>query len=116
LAMVLVGVGVAWAMYGRQEVPQTQPAGGPLTVAARQELYGNAVNESLLMRPGQWSTRFLVFFDNRVVDGIVNGFAAMVGGSSARVRKTQTGFARSYALSMFIGAAVVTLGVVLVRL
>ncbi len=54
----------------------TAPAGGPLTVAARESLYGDAVNESLLMRPGQYLTRFLVFFDNRIIDGFVNGFAA----------------------------------------
>ena len=116
LAMVFVGAGVAWWMYGRQPVPVTAPAGGPLTVAARESLYGDAVNESLFMRPGQYLTRFLVFFDNRVIDGFVNGFAAMVGGVSSRGRRTQTGFARSYALSMFVGAAVVTLAVVLVRI
>jgi NADH-quinone oxidoreductase subunit L len=116
LAMVVAGAGVAWAMYGRQPVPLTAPAGGPLTVAARESLYGDAVNESLTMRPGQYLTRFLVFFDNRVIDGFVNGFAAVVGGVSSRGRRTQTGFARSYALSMFVGAAVVTLAVVLVRI
>ena len=116
LAMVFAGAGVAWAMYGRQPVPVTAPAGGPLTVAARESFYGDAVNESLFMRPGQYLTRFLVFFDNRVIDGFVNGFAAVVGGVSSRGRRTQTGFARSYALSMFVGAAVVTLAVVLVRI
>ena len=116
LAMVLAGAGVAWWMYGRQPVPETAPAGGPLTVAARESLYGDAVNESLFMRPGQYLTRFLVFFDNRIIDGFVNGFAAVVGGISSRGRRTQTGFARSYAMSMFVGAAVVTLAVVLVRI
>ena len=116
LAMVFVGAGIAWWMYGRQPVPLTAPAGGPLTVAARESLYGDAVNESLTMRPGQYLTRFLVFFDNRIIDGFVNGFAAMVGGVSSRGRRTQTGFARSYAMSMFVGAAVVTLAVVLVRI
>ncbi len=116
LAMVFVGIGVAWWMYGRQEVPVTAPVGGPLTVAARKSLYGDAVNESVFMRPGQYLTRFLVFFDNRVIDGFVNGFAAVVGGVSSRGRRTQTGFVRSYALSMFVGAVVVMLGVVLVRI
>ena len=30
----------------------TAPAGSPVTVAARKDLYGDAVNEGLLMRPG----------------------------------------------------------------
>jgi len=68
------------------------------------------------MRPGQYLTRFLVFFDNRVVDGFVNGSAAFVGGLSGRARRLQTGFARSYAMFMFVGAAVVVAAVVLVRI
>src|SRR3712207_7854680 len=59
------------------------------------------------MRPGQWLTRALVFFDNRGVDGAVNGLAATLGGSSSRLGRTQTGFVRSYALSMLGGAVVV---------
>ncbi len=56
------------------------------------------------MRPGQWLTRLSVYFDNRGVDGLVNSLAAGVGGTSGRLRRTQTGFVRSYALSMFVGA------------
>jgi NADH-quinone oxidoreductase subunit L len=68
------------------------------------------------MRPGQWLTRALVFFDNRGVDGAVNGVAAAFGGGSGRLRRLQTGFVRSYALSMFAGAAVVVGAMLLVRL
>ena len=37
------------------------------------------------MRPGQYLTRSLVFFDNRGVDGAVNGLAALIGGTSGRL-------------------------------
>ena len=47
------------------------------------DLYGDAFNEAVFMRPGQYLTRFLVCFDNRVIDGAVNGLAALVGGLSA---------------------------------
>src|SRR6185437_15832648 len=104
LALVVAGFGVAWAIYGRREIPVTAPAGSPVTVAARKDLYGDAINESLLMRPGQWLTRLSVFFDNRGVDGLVNTVAATFGGGSGRLRKLQSGFVRSYALSMFVGA------------
>jgi NADH-quinone oxidoreductase subunit L len=73
----------------------------------RRALYADAVNESVFMRPGQWLTRALVFVDNRGVDGAVNGLAATLGGSSSRLGRTQTGFVRSYALSMLGGAVVV---------
>jgi NADH-quinone oxidoreductase subunit L len=116
LVFALAGVGLAWAMYGRVPVPSVASRGRPLTVAARKDLYGDAFNESVLMRPGQWLTRLSVFFDNRGVDGLVNTLAAAVGGTSGRVRKLQTGFVRSYALSMFFGAAVLVALLLAVRL
>ena len=116
LALVVVGAAIAYALYGRREVPVTAPAGSPVTVAARKDLYGDAVNESLLMRPGQWLTRLSVYFDNRGVDGLVNTVAATFGGSSGRLRRVQTGFVRSYALSMFLGAVLLVGALLLVRL
>ncbi len=68
------------------------------------------------MRPGQWLTRLSVFFDNRGVDGLVNTVAATFGGTSGRMRKVQTGLVRSYALSMFVGAALLVGALLLVRL
>jgi NADH-quinone oxidoreductase subunit L len=115
LVFALVGVGLAWAIYGRVPVPAVAPRGRPLTVAARKDLYGDAFNESVLMRPGSWLTRLSVYFDNRGVDGLVNTLAAAVGGSSGRLRKLQTGFVRSYALSMFLGAAVLVALLLVVR-
>jgi NADH-quinone oxidoreductase subunit L len=116
LVLALAGVGLGWVMYGRVPVAETAPAGGPLVVAARKDLYGDAFNESVLMRPGQWLTRLSVYFDNRGVDGLVNTLAAAVGGSSGRLRRLQTGFVRSYALSMLFGAAVLVALLLVVRL
>jgi NADH-quinone oxidoreductase subunit L len=117
LAVVALGVGLAYQQYATRPVPEVAPVDvSPLTVAARRDLYGDVVNETLVMHPGQYLTRFLVFFDNRVVDGAVNGLAALIGGISARSRRIQTGFVRSYALSMFAGAAIVVVAVVLVRI
>ncbi|MGP3963370.1 NADH-quinone oxidoreductase subunit L [Nonomuraea sp. 3N208] len=114
LALVAVGVVFAWMRYGQAEVPAVQPRGSFLTAFARRDLYGDALNESLFMRPGQWLTRIAVFFDNRGIDGLVNGLAAGIGGSSGRLRRIQTGFARTYALSIFIGAALLTGALLLV--
>ena len=116
LVVALAGVGLGWMIYGRVPVPATAPAGRFLTIAARKDLYGDAFNESILMRPGQWLTRLSVYFDNRGVDGLVNSLAALVGGTSGRWRKIQTGFVRSYALSMFFGAAVLVALLLAVRL
>jgi len=113
--VVLLGVAGAWFMYARRPVPAIAPVGSPLTVAARRDLLGDAFNESVFMRPGQYLTRLLVFFDNRGVDGFVNGFAAFVGGTSSRFRRFQSGFVRSYALSMFGGVVVILAALLLVK-
>jgi len=116
LALVVVGAAIAWAMYGRREVPAVAPAGRFATVAARKDLYGDAINESVLMRPGQWLTRLSVYFDNRGVDGLVNTLAATMGGTSGRMRRLQTGFVRSYALLMLVGAVLLVGALLLVRI
>jgi NADH-quinone oxidoreductase subunit L len=113
VAMSALGVVVAWLTVGRHRVPVTMPAHVSLPVrAARRDLYANAINEALIARPGTWLTRALVFFDNRGVDGLVNGMAAGLGGSSGRLRRLQTGFVRSYALSM-LGGSVLVIGALL---
>jgi NADH-quinone oxidoreductase subunit L len=117
LATVLVGVGIAWMFFGREPVPATAPVlVSPFTKAARADLYGDAFNEAAFMRPGQYLTRSLVYVDNRGVDGAVNGVAALVGGTSGRVRRWQTGFVRSYALSMLAGSALVVAALLAVKL
>ncbi|WP_460606941.1 NADH-quinone oxidoreductase subunit L [Jatrophihabitans fulvus] len=105
VVVVLFGVAGAYVAFGRKtvDIPIEQPPGSPVTLVARNSLYADKFNETFLMRPGQWLTRALVFFDNRGVDGAVNGLAAGFGGGSARARRVQTGFVRSYALSMLAG-------------
>lgn len=115
-AMVALGVLVAYVQYARREVPAVAPHGSLVTVAARKDLYQDSINEGLVMRPGQYLTRLLVWVDGKGIDGFVGGLAAFIGGTSARVRKVQTGFARSYALSMFGGAAVVVAATLMARM
>jgi len=62
--------------------------GSLLTRAARRDLYQDDVNEGLLMRPGLYLTRFLVFFDTKGVDGAVGGWPR----SSAVPRRGCAGF------------------------
>jgi NADH-quinone oxidoreductase subunit L len=116
LILVVLAAFGAWTVYGRVPVPEIAPRGTFVTIAARKDLYGDAFNESVLMRPGQWLTRLSVYFDSRGVDGLVNTLAATVGGSSGRLRRVQTGFVRSYALSMLIGAVLLVAGLLVVRL
>jgi NADH-quinone oxidoreductase subunit L len=106
LLLVLLGVALGVALFRRGTALQEQPA-GPVVTAARANLYGDALNETVFEKPGIYLTRALVFFDNKILDGAVNGLAAGVGGSSGRMRRAQTGFVRTYALSILGGAVLV---------
>jgi NADH-quinone oxidoreductase subunit L len=116
LVVVAAGIAIAYRMYGMRAVPEEIPAGSALTVAARQDLYGDAFNEGAFMRPGQLLTEGLVEIDDDAVDGAANGLAALVGRVSDGFRQLQTGFARSYALSMLGGAALVVAAILAVNL
>jgi NADH-quinone oxidoreductase subunit L len=116
LAVVAVGVFIAYWIIGRRPVPVTAPMPvSPVVALARADVGGNAINEALFARPGIWLTRMSVFADAKGVDGAVNGLAAGLGGLSGRWRHWQNGFVRSYALSMFAGTLVVVLMLLLVR-
>ncbi|TCN49512.1 NADH-quinone oxidoreductase subunit L [Rhodococcus sp. SMB37] len=117
LAVVLVGVGFAYREYATREIPGTAPDDvSALTVAARNDLYGDAFDEAVFMRPGQGMVRTLVAVENTGVNGVVSGVSGVVGALSSSLRRLQTGFVRSYALYMFAGAAVVVAALMLVRL
>ena len=117
LLVVVAGASYGWLKYAKTPVPRVAPQNvSILTRAARADAYGDAVNETVFMRPGQYLTRALVWFDSRAVDGVVGGVGAVVGGLSARLRRTQTGYARSYALTMLGGAVLVAFVLLLVRL
>jgi NADH-quinone oxidoreductase subunit L len=116
IALAVLGVAIAWLAVGRKPVPVVKPEPVSAVVrAARNDLYGNALNETLVAKPGTWLTRALVFVDNKGVDGLVNGIAATLGGSSGRLRRLQTGFVRSYALTMLGGSILMVAALLAVR-
>ncbi|MDF3281210.1 NADH-quinone oxidoreductase subunit L [Gordonia sp. N1V] len=116
LVVVAAGIGVAWARYARAPIPLTAPREvTALTVAARRDLYGDAFNERVLMRPGQALARGLDVLESEGVDGAGVGVGTLVTASSNRIRLWQSGFVRSYALSMLAGATVVVAALMLVR-
>ncbi|MDP9820706.1 NADH-quinone oxidoreductase subunit L [Nocardioides massiliensis] len=107
-AVVAVGVAAAWFLVGKKPVEREAPANvSVFTKAGRADLYGDAINEALLMRPGQQLTQGLVTFDHTVVDGAVRGTGGLFAGLSNLLRKTQNGYVRSYAASLLAGAFLV---------
>jgi NADH-quinone oxidoreductase subunit L len=117
LLVVAAGIAVAWLTVGRREVPRTAPSQvSVMTRAARADLYGDAINEGLLMRPGDQLVTGLTTFDDKVVDGFATGTGGAFGGMSTVFRRVQTGFVRSYALSVLGGAVLVVLALLAVNL
>ncbi|MCL3820215.1 NADH-quinone oxidoreductase subunit L [Aeromicrobium wangtongii] len=118
-AVVALGVLGAVFFYSREPIAAETPADSSVSVfarAGRHELYGNEINEALVVRPTRYLTRLLVWFDGKGVDGFVTGIADRLGDTSQFLRKPQTGHVRSYALTMFGGAAIVVLCLLAVNL
>nr|WP_223207889.1 NADH-quinone oxidoreductase subunit L [Actinopolyspora erythraea] len=104
LGLSAVGVLVAWLVVGRRRVPDTAPERvSPVVRAARADLYGNALNRAVAVRPTVELADGLARFDRAGVDGTVNGVASTLGALSRVLRRWQTGFVRSYAMSMLVG-------------
>ena len=105
LAMVAIGVAVAFMKYSRNEVEAVAPTDVSIfTTIARQDLLQDRFNEAVFMRPGQVLTDVLVKTDEAVIDGAVRGVGRAALGSGASLRGLQNGFVRSYAALIFIGA------------
>jgi NADH-quinone oxidoreductase subunit L len=118
LGVVATGVMIAVRIFGpRHKVTTEQPPSRSLLVhAGRNDLYGDVINETIFMRPGQRLTTGLLRLEDDGIDGTVNGTAAAIGGISAWLRRAQNGFVRSYALTMVVGAALVGTVLILGRL
>jgi len=112
LTIVLIGILIAVMMYVRRPVEDVAPENvSALTKIVRQDLLQDVANEAIFMRPGQVLTKALVAVDEKVIDGAVRGVGAMAIGSGSELRKTQTGYVRSYSALILVGAAAIVLGI-----
>ena len=105
LVAVAIGVGYALIKYHLSDIDSVAPEKVSIfTRIARKDLMQDSFNEAVFMRPGQKLTSFLVKTDEKVVDRTVVGIAQMTLGAGSVLRKTHTGFARTYAALILIGA------------
>lgn len=105
ILMVAIGVSIAVIKYQLSDVANEAPSNVSIfTRFARRDLLQDDANEALFMRPGQALTSLLVKTDDVVIDGSVRGVAKMALSSGAVLRKTQTGYVRSYAALILLGA------------
>jgi NADH-quinone oxidoreductase subunit L len=95
----LVGIGIAYLIYLARKLPRVEPT------VLRRAWYVDDLYDEAVARPGRrlagWSADV---FDRLVIDGAVNGVAALVRAGGGRLRVVQSGFVRNYALAVAIGA------------
>ncbi len=117
LLLVIAGVAIAWMIFGRQPIPAVAPASNsPFTVMGRNVLFGDQVNDALVVQPTYALGRTAVATDDTALDGGINGLAVGFGGLSTQVRKLQNGYARSYALMMMTGVVLAAVVLILSHL
>ena len=116
VVVVAIGVAIAWVLVGRRPVPETAPTDVRWPVAAaREDLYGDAINDTFVILPGRKLTSALLDVDRYGVDGLLTGGPVAVGAFAGIFRQLQNGYVRSYALSVLGGGVVVVLALMVVN-
>jgi NADH-quinone oxidoreductase subunit L len=113
VGLALVGIALAWLMYGLEVVPAKAFTGNPVGKA----IYTLLLNKYYLDELYGWLIKVVILglsngaalFDKYVVDGIVNGSAATVKRIGDATRRTETGFLQSYGAAIFGGALIIVL-------
>jgi NADH-quinone oxidoreductase subunit L len=109
LAVSLIGIGVAWVRYGSHPRLRFVPARG-LAAAALHGYYLDAAFGALLVTPVlALGTSLRRVGEDAAFDGGGQWLARGVVASSRALRSLQTGYARNYALAIFVGAALILL-------
>ena len=105
----VTGIALAYLIYLRHKVRAVEPA-----VLVHGWYYDESITR-FVGGPGTKGFEAVAWFDRNVIDGAVNGVAALVRSSGRGLRTMQSGFVRSYALGISAGVVVV-LGYFLTRL
>jgi NADH-quinone oxidoreductase subunit L len=109
LVAALLGIAIAWARYGRRQ-PAFGYTSSPLVSLLENRYYVDAIYDRAIVRPVEGLgavTRRSV--EGVALDGGSRGVGAAVNWSSRFLRGAQTGYVRTYALGIFLGAAAIIL-------
>jgi NADH-quinone oxidoreductase subunit L len=97
----LVGIVAAAAVYLRKRL---NPGKIELDLMAKGWRYDEAVSW-FMGGPGRKAFDAITWFDRRVIDGAVNGTGRVTTLVGGRLRASQTGLVRTYALAVVLGTA-----------
>ncbi len=109
LSVGAAGLGIALAFRTYASAGAEEPLARGFPAAHRALFHKYWVDEfydRTVVRPVVWAAdRFWKFWDEKIVDGTVNGVGYVFEGTSAILRLFQTGFVGTYALFFTIGVA-----------
>ncbi len=118
VAVGLSGIGLAWFMYvKRRDIPVklAEQFSGFHKILFN-KYYVDELYSLIIVRPTIWIAKNVLIgvTDARIIEAIVNGVPAAIGGFSRQLRKVQTGFLHHYAIIMAAGALII-MGLMLMR-
>jgi len=96
-----LGIFLAWRLYKADRL-QKMPLVGKLPL----DPFNSAVTW-FMGHPGRVVFDACAWFDRTVVDGIVNGVGVVTGAVGEGVRRAQSGYVRTYALGIVVGAVLI---------
>jgi NADH-quinone oxidoreductase subunit L len=109
IAMGLIGIGVAFAIYYFKKLKPVEPK-----ILADAWGYDRAVS-NFMGGPGRKAFEGVTWADSHIIDGAVNGTAHLVQGTAGEARKVQTGNVRNYAAAVGVGVVLLLTWFVIVR-
>jgi NADH-quinone oxidoreductase subunit L len=121
VAVAVVGMVVAWRLFGFFRIPPMPERVTALTARARPlyrgsyaKWYFDDLNDLLFVRIGGVVARALWWFDAHIIDGAVNGVAALTQSTGRGIRRSQTGRVQNYALGIAAGLLVMAVSYLVV--
>ncbi len=108
--IALSGLYIQYLAYVKKSISPAGIAGllGPLYKLAANRWYLDEIYDVLIVRPLVAFSMFLWrFVDAQVIDGTVNGVAALVTYTSSQWRRAQTGLIANYVVMIALGAVII---------
>jgi len=109
VAAALAGLALAWSVYLKKRIQPWEP-----TLFAKGWYYDQAVSW-FMGNPGRDGFEAVAEFDQKVVDGAVNGVAVAVKETASGTSRSQTGYVRQYAGIIGIGVVLLLGWFVVIR-
>src|SRR5262249_1198747 len=105
VALAVIGIALAYLVYGRQ---RRVAEGGALWRVLAHKYYIDELYDLLFVRPFTAAANWLArAFDPGLIDGAVNGLAGLVRGISASGRRLQSGNVQHYLFAFLLGTILI---------